>query len=296
VSVVRDQAETGVEVPPALAEAPLVRPERRGSWARRTAAAVIPPLVFFAVLIGVWYFVSYRLLSDRRRFLLEPPHQVVDVAFLDWDNFSELLEGLWTSVRVAGLGLLITIGLGVALAVVMSQARVIERAVFPLLVALQATPILAMVPLIALWWDTGVKSRVIVCILIAFFPIVLNTLFGLHSADPGLHDLITLHRGSRWARLRKVMLPAALPAMFAGLRIAAGLAVIGAIVGDFFFGRGAIGLGQLIRRYVSNTDGEQMLAAVILASLLGVTVFWMFGAIQNLAIGRWHDVRSGGGH
>ena len=131
----------------------------------------------------------------------------------------------------------------------MSQSKLIERAVFPVLVALQAIPILVMVPLIAIWFDTKTTSRVIVCVIIAFFPIVLNTLFGLVSADAGLHDLLTLHHASRWTRLRKVMLPAALPAMFAGLRISAGLSVIGAIVGDFFFGRGERGLGQLIKQY-----------------------------------------------
>ena len=136
----------------------------------------------------------------------------------------------------------------------MSQSKLIERAVFPLLVALQAIPILAMVPLIAIWFDTKTTSRVIVCVIIAFFPIVLNTLFGLVSADPGLHDLLTLHHASRWTRLRRSMLPAALPAMFAGLRISAGLSVIGAIVGDFFFGRGERGLGQLIRQYSGNTN------------------------------------------
>lgn len=264
--------------------------------ARRVAAVVVPPVLLGGALIGVWYFVSYRMLTPRRQFLLRPPHRVVNVGFLDGGNRAELLDGLWSSVRVAAAGLALTIVLGVALAIVMSQAKALERAAFPFLVALQATPVLAMVPLIFLWWGSGQRSRIIVCVIISFFPIVLNTLFGLHSADPGLHDLITLHHGSRWVRLRKVMLPAALPAMFAGLRISAGLSVIGAIVGDFFFGRGDVGIGQLVRLYANNTQGEQMLAAVILASLLGVTVFWTFGAMQNIAIGKWHDVRSGGGH
>jgi NitT/TauT family transport system permease protein len=263
--------------------------------ARRVVGAVVPPLVFSALIVGAWYFVSYRMLTPRRRFLLQPPHKVLEVGFFDWDNFSELLDGLWSSVRVAGIGLFITIGLGILLAILMSQAKTIERALFPLLVALQATPILAMVPLIVLWWGTAQTSRIIVCVLISFFPIVLNTLFGMLSADTGLHDLITLHHGGRWTRLTKVMLPSALPAMFAGLRISAGLSVIGAIVGDFFFGRGDVGIGQLIRLYASTTAGEQMLAAVLLSSLLGVTVFWTFGALQGLVIGKWHDSRSGAG-
>jgi NitT/TauT family transport system permease protein len=91
-------------------------------------------------------------------------------------------------------------------------------------------------------------------------------------------------------RLRKLMFPAALPAIFAGLRISAGLAVIGAIVGDFFFAQGETGIGQLLRKYANNLDGEQLFAAVIMASLLGVVVFLFFGWLQQRVIGRWSDV------
>jgi NitT/TauT family transport system permease protein len=150
--------------------------------------------------------------------------------------------------------------------------------------------------MIQFWFGTDWRARVLVCVIISFFPIVLNTLFGLLSADAGLHDLITLHQGGRWTRLTKVMFPSALPAMFAGLRIAAGLSVIGAIVGDFFFGLGDVGLGQLIRKYSLNTNyGEQLLAAVIMSSLLGITVFLSFGALQNAVIGKWYDSKSGSG-
>jgi NitT/TauT family transport system permease protein len=104
-----------------------------------------------------------------------------------------------------------------------------------------------------------------------------------------MHDLFTLHRANRLTRLRKLMFPAALPAIFAGLRISAGLSVIGAIVGDFFFGRGDVGIGQLLRRYANQLDGEQLLAAVMMSSVLGVAVFLLFGWIQNRVIGKWYD-------
>ncbi len=279
-----------------VVEAPVVRSEPRPTVVRRTVSAVVPPLVVLALLVGVWYFVSYVVLDPRRRFLLHPPHEVVREGFLDGNNFAEILDGLWSSVRVATVGLAVSIVLGVAIAVLMSQAKIIERAWFPFLVTLQAIPILALVPMIQFWFGTDWRARVLVCVIISFFPIVLNTLFGLLSADPGLHDLITLHRGGRWTRLTKVMFPSALPAMFAGLRIAAGLSVIGAIVGDFFFGLGDRGLGQLIRLYSSNTNyGEQLLAAVIMSSLLGIAVFLSFGALQNAVIGKWYDSKSGGG-
>jgi NitT/TauT family transport system permease protein len=281
---------------PVVVESPLVRTDRRGTAVQRTIAAVVPPLVVLGLLIGLWYFVSYVVLEPRRRFLLHPPHEVVREGFLEGDNFTEILDGLWSSLRVAAVGLALSIVLGVSIAVVMSQAKVIERAWFPFLVTLQAIPILALVPMIQFWFGTDWRSRVLVCVIISFFPIVLNTLFGLLSADAGLHDLITLHHGGRWTRLTKVMFPSALPAMFAGLRIAAGLSVIGAIVGDFFFGLGDRGLGQLIRLYSANTNyGEQLLAAVIMSSLLGITVFLSFGALQHAVIGKWYDSKSGGG-
>jgi NitT/TauT family transport system permease protein len=289
-----DGIDTAVAASPVVIESPTVRVEPNKSRSRRVASVVLPPLALVAALIGVWYFVSYRIV--KRRFLLHPPHDVIQEGFLKWDNFSEILDGLLETSKVAAYGLAIAFGIAVALAVVMSQSKLIERAVFPLLVALQAIPILAMVPLISIWFGTNTPSRVLVCVIIAFFPMALNTLFGLASADAGLHDLLTLHHASRWTRLRRLMLPASLPAMFAGLRISAGLSVIGAIVGDFFFGRGARGLGQLIREYSSNTnERENLLATVIVACTLGIAVFLTFGAIQAAVVGKWYDSKSGSG-
>ncbi len=256
---------------------------------RQRIARLGPPAVFGTVLVGVWYAISYGLLSPRRRFLLRPPHQVARVGFLDWEHFSEILDGLWSSARVAIIGLVLATLIGIALATLMSLSRVIESAVFPYLVMLQAVPILAVVPLIGFWWGYGQTSRVTVCVLIAVFPIVVNTLFGLQSTDRGLHDLFTLHHASRSVRLRKLLFPGALPALFAGLRISAGLSVIGAIVGDFFFAQGDPGIGQLLRIYAAEPRGEELLAAIIMSSGLGVVVFLAFGRLQTALIGAWHD-------
>lgn len=256
---------------------------------RRIAGALVPPLVVGLVIVGAWYFVSYAVLDDSRRFLLEPPHLVLRVGFLDYENFSELLSGLWSSTKVALIGLTIAVCIGLLVAILMSQSRQLERGVFPYMVALQAIPILAIVPLISFWWGTGQRSRIFVCVLISVFPIVVNTLFGLKSAERGMHDLFTLHDSDRITRLRMLTFPGALPAIFAGLRIAAGLSVIGAIVGDFFFGRGDVGIGQLIRRYSLELDGELLIAAVMMSSALGIAVFLSFGVLQSLMIGKWHD-------
>ncbi len=262
------------------------------SRARHLASVILPPLLMGGVVLGIWYFVSYFMLSDRRRFLLRPPHQVLEVGFLDWENFSDILEALWATTKVAMIGLSISIVLGMTLAVIMSQSKLFERALYPYMVTLQAIPILAIAPLIGFWFGTATKGRLIVCVIISLFPIIVNTLFGLQSAEKGMHDLFTLHHANRLTRLRKLMFPAALPAIFAGLRIAAGLSVIGAIVGDFIFGRGEAGIGQALKRYATNLDGEQLLAAVLMSSALGVAVFLAFGWLQQLAIGKWYDPSS----
>ncbi len=277
-----------------------VDPRRVRSRKASAAGSILPPLVMGLVVVGGWYFVSYVMLDAERRFLLRPPHQVVKVGFLEWEHLSEMLGGLWSSTRIALIGLSISIVLGMLLATIMSQAKMVERAFFPYLVMLQAIPILAIIPLIQFWWGSGepiwdypvvsyLNSRVIICVIISIFPIIVNTLFGLQSAERGMHDLFTLHHASRITRLRKLMFPAAMPAIFAGLRISAGLSVIGAIVGDFFLGRGEVGIGQLLKKYANNLQGEELLAAVVLSSALGVVVFLFFGWLQTASIGRWHD-------
>jgi NitT/TauT family transport system permease protein len=256
---------------------------------RALAGQILPPIVLGAVLIGIWYLISYVVLDPQRRFLLEPPHHVWKEGFADWDNFSEILQGLWSSTKVAAIGLAIAVTLGMSLAIAMSQTKLIERALFPYAVSLQAIPILAIVPLIGFWFGFDRTSRVVVCVIISLFPIIVNTLFGLQSAERDMHDLLTLHHANRLTRLRKLQFPAALPAVFAGLRISAGLSVIGAIVGDFFFGRGEAGIGQLLQRYANRLLGEQLLAAIIMSSALGVAVFLLFGWLQNRVIGNWYE-------
>jgi len=265
---------------------------RPKSLVRRLGEIIIPPIILGCLILTVWYMISYLMLNATNRFLLSPPHEVWRVGFENWANFSEILLSLWSSARVAAIGLSIAICVAMVLATLMSQSKLIEIAIFPYMVALQAIPLLAIVPLISFWFGFGQTSRVVICILISLFPMLVNTLFGLHSASRGAHDLFTLHKASRLTRLRKLMLPAALPAIFAGLRISAGLSVIGAIVGDFFFGRGDVGIGQRLREYANELEGEQLLAAVIMSSCLGIVVFLFFTWLSKAMIGHWYETRS----
>ncbi|HWG72477.1 MAG TPA: ABC transporter permease [Acidimicrobiales bacterium] len=254
-----------------------------------TLKVVGPPVALSAVIIGIWYFISYVLLQPSRRFLLPPPQSVVQVGFLTWSNLHDILTSLALTSKAAGLGFVVAIAIGFALAVIMSQAKWLERSVYPWAVVLQTVPILAIVPLIGFAFGFNFRSRVMVCVLIALFPIITNTLFGLQSVEDGQHDLFTLQGVGRWSRLWKLQFPAALPAIFTGLRISAGLSVIGAIVGDFFFMQGQPGLGQLINLYRDRLESDQLYAAVIVSSLLGIAAFLLVGAVSKRVIGPWYD-------
>jgi NitT/TauT family transport system permease protein len=175
--------------------------------------------------------------------------------------------------------------------VIMSRAAWIEKATYPYAVALQTIPIIALVPLFYVFTGSGYMSRTLVCVLIAVFPIIVNTLFGLKSPDSGMHDLFTLHDSSTQTRLRKLEFPAALPAMFEGYRISAGLSVIGAIVSEIYFKDGPRGLGGVINLYNNRGWYPQMYAAIFITSLYGLVVFALFGLLRNLVIGKWHNTK-----
>ncbi len=280
---------TAVDESASLAAASVKTPPRRPSRLAGAVRTVLPPIVVFSVVVGVWYLVTYAFFAPRRRFLLPPPHQVVAEGFLDWARFHEILSALVVSATVALVGLAIASALGMVFAILMSQAPWIERAFYPWAVVLQTIPILAIGPLIGFWFGYGFWSKTMVCVLIALFPIITNTLFGLRSVDPGHHDLFTLRRASRWRRLSRLEFPGALPSVFTGLRISAGLSVIGAIVGDFFFRQGEPGIGRLIDDYTRSLDSGPMFVAVIVSSVFGLAVFWLFGLAAHVIVGPWHE-------
>ncbi len=291
-------AETGTEVTGVLddvrvvvtaaASGPPSRSARAGTAAARLGTRIGLPAAVAGLIIGLWYLVSEVVLNSYQRFMLPPPHRVLEVGFFTWSNFTALMSALGTTAEVTFSGLAISIVLGVGTAVLMNQAKWVENALYPWAVVLQTVPILALTPFLSFFFGFALTSRVIVAVIIAFFPIVSNTLFGLQSAERGMHDLFTLHKTGRWTRLWKLQFPAALPAMFAGFRVSAGLAVIGAIVGEFFFKQGQPGLGTNMSVYTSLTEGEQLWASVLTASALGIAVFVFFGWLSRRVVGRWY--------
>ncbi|WP_430869045.1 ABC transporter permease [Demequina aurantiaca] len=261
-------------------------PSRTSKAAKSGLRTWVPPLTIAALLVAVAYIANAML--GKRSFLLPAPHEVITKL---WDPTSapDIWVAMWRTTVVSLTGLLIAIVVGVLWAIVMHQTGWMERALFPYAVMLQAIPILAITPLIGFWFGYDFTARVVVCVIIALFPMVSNTLFGLQSVDRGMRELFKLQGATQSIVLSKLEMPAALPAIFAGMRISAGLSVVGAIVGEFFFQRGTPGIGSLINKYSARLLSEELFASVLVASLLGVVIFLIFGWIGNRAVGKWYD-------
>lgn len=273
--------ETRVDAP-----APQAPPPR--SAARSALRSSVPILGALAGFVALWYAVTYLALPAKQRFLLPPPHEVYGGAFSNPQLMGPMMEALARSFAVALVGLAIAVVLGISYAVVMSQWAWAEKVLYPYAVILQTIPILALVPLIGIWLGYSFLARVAVCVIIALFPMVANTLFGLQSASAAAHDLFTLNKATRWQRLMKLQFPAAVPSIFTGLRNAAGLSVIGAIVGDYFFQQGSPGIGGLLRVYTQRLQMEALLTSVTLTALFGVVIFTIFAVLDRAVVGRWY--------
>jgi len=249
-------------------------------------------------LIGLWYLLYHLVLSERHKIILPVPHRIWQEAFADSEFRSRVWEAFWNTTRLSLIGLAFAIFLGCLLAVIMNLSFAAERGIYPWAVVLQTVPILALIPLIDVWFnsidiwffgfDSNFKKRLLVCVLIALFPVITNTFFGLKSVEKSLHDMFTLHKSKRLVRVWKLELPAAMPAMFTGFRIAAGLSVIGAIVAEFLIGRGDRGIGTLINLYRGVAQYENLLATIFVSSLLGIAIFWLFGFLGNRSTRHWH--------
>lgn len=276
-----DTQITGVRLGAMEAATRRPRPTLKLTW-------VGPTLVLFA-LIGLWYLAAKHYADKGLGFLVPYPHQVWKLGFADGQSRHDILMALGHTCEVTFTGLAIAIVIGIAWATLMAQAKWAEQALFPYAVVLQCIPILAISGLIGAVAGYSFGARVVVTVMIALFPMVANTLFGLQSVERGQRELFQLQGASRWTVLTKLQFPAALPSIVVGLRNSAGGAVIGSVVADQLFERGTPGLGVLVQVDMSRLLGPQMDAAILTAALLGVVVFLVFGLLGRLAVGRWHN-------
>lgn len=250
----------------------------------KSIRTILPPVVTFVVAVLLWILIKRAFsLSD---FALPSPMEV-GRAFGRYAH--PLFRAMLTTGLSAATGFGLSIVVGSIAGIILSSARWIERAIYPFTVFLQTVPLVAIAPILVLWFDTGFTSVTVCAFIVSLFPVIANTLLGMRSVDPALHDLFTICRASWGARLFKLKLPAALPSIFTGLRISAGLAVIGAIVGEFSAGTFTNeGLGILILSAKRTFNMDEVFAAVLLASLLGLVAFAAVNFTAWVALRGWH--------
>jgi NitT/TauT family transport system permease protein len=246
---------------------------------------VVLPVIVFSIAVSAWEgIVRYYEIPP---YILPAPSLISTTLVKDWGTLS---TSLLVTLRTMALALTLATTGGVLLAVIFAQSRWIERSLYPFAVILQVTPILAIAPLLLVYLDSG--TAMLVCaFIVAFFPILSNTTLGLSATDPHLRDLFKLYGAGRWRELVLLRAPSALPYFLGGLRIAGGLALIGAVVAEIAAGSAGQGSGLAYRIVESGyrLNIARMFAALILISATGICVYASLALLSHLVLRRWHE-------
>ncbi|MFJ3405022.1 ABC transporter permease [Promicromonospora sp. NPDC090134] len=243
-----------------------------------------PVAVLFA-LFALWWFVAWRELVPA--YLVPSPGAVAETMVAEW---AMLLEHTWVTTLETIVGFVLAAVIGVAAAVLLVYSRTAEKSLYPLILFAQVIPKIAIAPILVVWFGFGMTPKIVLAVLIAFFPVVVSAVAGLRSVDPELLEMSATMGASRWKTFRKIRFPGALPQLMSGLKVAVTLAVVGAVVGEFV---GADrGLGYVLLLASGNLDAPLLFADLILMSLIGVVLFVLVEVLERLFI-PWHASRRG---
>lgn len=280
-------ATTASATPPALdADTPVSAGSGQTVRLAARVSRIAIPVAMLALLIGAWAL--YVWAFNVPHYILPSPLRVAEALVTDWPI---LAPALVVTLRITFTALAIALVGGVALAVLMAQSRLAEQALYPYAVVLQVTPIVAIAPLILIYAPSTQSALLICAWIVAFFPILSNTVQGLKSTDHNLLNLFELYGASRWQTLIYLKIPNALPYFLAGLRIAGGLALIAAVVAEFAAGSAGAGSGLAFRLLESQfrLNIPRLFAALFLLSLTGVIIFLTTNTISHLLLRKWHE-------
>lgn len=243
------------------------------------------PTLTFVVLLVLWE--ALVRLAEIPHYTLPAPTRIAEALHAD---FALLAASWWFTIKITVSGLVLAALGGVAIAATFALSRKLEMALFPLAVVLQVTPIVAIAPLILIYIDSTTAALLLCTWVVAFFPILSNTVTGLRSADTHLRDLFKLYGASGVQRLRWLLVPSALPYFIAGLKISGGLSLIGAVTAEMVAGVAGreTGLASRILEASYRSETPRMFAALVLLMVTGVMIFWVFNAVSRWTVGRWH--------
>ena len=246
------------------------------------------PATTGALFIAIWYAIRFSM-AEEMQFLLPSPGEIV-AAFRD--NHDALARAALNTTEGALLGFAFAIIISASLALILSLSSLVRISLYPYLMMLQMTPVIIFAPILVLWVGPGLKSVVVIAFLICFFPLVVNTTQGLISTDRNLIELFRMYRANKLQEIFHLRVPAALPYFFTGLRIAATLAPIGALVGDYTAGSSAGdggGLGFQAIIYSSQAKYPALFATAAVTCVLGFVFVAVVVSLSWLALHQWHD-------
>lgn len=246
----------------------------------------LPPIGLFIVALIGWQVIPTLL--NIPSFVFPTFTVVVNSAIA---NVDILMQQIAVTFKEALVGFLLSIVIGISLGLIMSQSKAIERSLYPYAILMQTIPVVAIAPLIVIWFGPGFWSIVILAFVMSVFPIISNVTTGLTSTDHNLLDLFHLYGVNRLERFIKLQMPFALPYVMTGLKISSGMSVIGAIVGEFVAGMGGGegGLGYAILSAGVQLDTPYLFVCAIAAAAMGILIFSVVNWISYLLLGRWHD-------
>ncbi len=242
----------------------------------------IYPVVGIAIILLAWQ--AYTMMFGINRIVLPSPLDIMRASIVSWDV---LLAESWPTFLESILGFALAVLIGIPVAVCVANSRVLNLVLYPILIATQSIPKVAVAPIILVWFGLGMQSKLVIAFLVAFFPIVVDTAAGMRATPPGLLELARSLRASSLQIFLKVQFPAALPFIFAGAKVAVTLAVIGAVIGEFVGSVG--GLGNLLLSANAQLDGPLAWAALVWLSALGILLFAAVVVVERIMM-PWSDV------
>ncbi|MEO1789815.1 MAG: ABC transporter permease [Pseudomonadota bacterium] len=262
--------------------------EERRARRKRVESIAKYAIPIVVMSLAIWYWDRLVVWNEIEPYVLPGPALVLETLIEDWGTLS---QSLLVTLQITGMALGVAILGGVGLAILFSLSRFAEMSFSPFAVILQVTPIVSIAPLIFIYIENRMIGLLLCAWIVAFFPILANTTLGLKSADHNLNDLMTIYRANRWQRLRYLQIPSALPYFLGGLKIAGGLALIGAVVAEYVAGTGGIGSGLAFRILEAGYRLQipRMFAALILIAVTGVIIYATTSLIAHLALRKWHE-------
>ncbi|RKN36649.1 ABC transporter permease [Micromonospora musae] len=257
-----------------------------GTRLARLLDALWRPALLLAALFAGWWFVAER--EYMPNYLVPTPGQVWETMTEDW---SFLMRNTYVTLYETVLGFVLAALLGLGTAILIVYSRTMEKAVYPVVLFAQVIPKIAIAPLLVAWFGVGLTPKIVLAVLIAFFPVVISGVAGLRSTDPELLDLSATMGAGPWKTFRKIRFPNALPHLMSGLKVAVTLAVVGAVVGEFVGAEEGLGYVLLVAN--GNLDAALLFADLFLMSLIGIVLFAVVEIAEALLI-PWHASRRGG--